>query len=62
MTIEKITYSVEEACQAMGIGRSLFYEFVARSDIPAIKLGRRTLIKGEDLKRYIDSLPKAKID
>jgi excisionase family DNA binding protein len=62
MTDDKIAFSVAEACSSIGIGRSLFYELVARGDIPAIKLGRRTLVRSEYLKRYIASLPKAKID
>ena len=62
MTGEKIAFSVAEACTSIGIGRSLLYELIASGDIPAIKLRRRTLIKSEDLKRYIASLPIAKID
>jgi excisionase family DNA binding protein len=41
---ERLTLTVEEAAQLLGIGRSLAYGLVATGDLPSIRLGRRILI------------------
>jgi excisionase family DNA binding protein len=38
---EQPTMSVEEAAEALGIGRSAAYECVHRGEVPSIRLGRR---------------------
>jgi excisionase family DNA binding protein len=40
----RLTLTVEEAAQALGISRAFAYESVRRGDIPHIKIGRRVLI------------------
>jgi excisionase family DNA binding protein len=41
---DRLTLTVEEAAEALGIGRSAAYAAVIRGEIPCIKLGRRRLI------------------
>jgi excisionase family DNA binding protein len=41
---QRKTLSVEEAAEALGIGRTLAYEAVRRGDIPTIRIGRRLLV------------------
>jgi excisionase family DNA binding protein len=40
----KITLSVDEAAQVLGISRGLTYELVRRGKLPAVRLGRRIVI------------------
>jgi excisionase family DNA binding protein len=41
---ERQTLSVEEAAEALGIGRTLAYEAVRRGEIPTIRIGKRLLV------------------
>jgi len=43
-SLQRETLSVEEAAEALGIGRTLAYEAVRRGDIPTIRIGRRLLV------------------
>ena len=40
----RLTYTVPEVAELLGISRSTAYECVRRGDIPALTLGRRVLI------------------
>ena len=40
----RVTISVEEAAQVLGIGRSAAYEAVHRGEIPHVRIGRRYLV------------------
>jgi excisionase family DNA binding protein len=42
--IEPLVYTVEEAAELLGIGRSSCFEAVKRGEIPSVRLGRRILI------------------
>jgi excisionase family DNA binding protein len=45
MTEEKLTYSVEEAAQKLGISRGLAYELARRGELPgAIRLGQKRIV------------------
>lgn len=41
---ERLTLSVEEAADALGISRALAYEAVQRGEIPSVRIGKRILI------------------
>jgi excisionase family DNA binding protein len=41
---QRKTLTVEEAAEALGIGRTLAYEAVRRGEIPTIRIGRRLLV------------------
>ena len=41
---ERLAVSVEEAASLLGISRAFAYELVARSELPALRLGRRIVI------------------
>ena len=49
---ERLTYTVPEVAELLGISRSSAYEYVRRGEIPALVLGRRVLIA----KATIDAL------
>jgi excisionase family DNA binding protein len=49
------TLSVPEAAERLGISRNLAYAAAARGDIPAIRLGRKTLrVLRRPLERMLD--------
>ena len=50
---EKLVYTVEEAGNLLGLGRSGAYEAVRRGDIPTIRIGRRILIPKVALDRML---------
>jgi len=54
-TQERLTLTVEEAAQVLGISRAFAYESVRRGDIPHIKIGRRLLIPKVALDRLLAS-------
>ena len=49
-------FSVTQACDQLGIGRTNFYALVAARKLAVVKLGRRTLIRAEVLDSFIQSL------
>jgi excisionase family DNA binding protein len=40
----KLTYTVEEAGQLLGVGRNTAYEAAAKGEIPTVRIGRRILV------------------
>ena len=42
---ETLTMTVPEAARLIGVSDSAAYEAAARGDIPAVKIGRRVLVK-----------------
>ncbi len=56
-----LAYTIEGAVSASGLGRSTIYDLVSRGLLDARKAGKRTLITGESLKKYLTSLPSAQI-
>jgi excisionase family DNA binding protein len=57
--LEKVGFSIPEACHVSSCGRSKLYESLATGELAARKLGKRTIILREDLLRFLDSLPVA---
>ena len=48
-----LAYSFKEACRITSIGRTRMYELAKTNQITVIKIGRRTLIDAESLKRLV---------
>ncbi len=44
-TEPKITGTIPEAAEVLGIGRNQAYEAARRGDIPVIRIGKRYLVK-----------------
>ena len=51
---ERLGCSPSEACVALGIGRTLFYELVAERRIEVTKIGRRTIVSIPSLLKLMD--------
>lgn len=50
--MERLTYTVSESAELLGISRSTAYELVRTGDLPSLRLGRRIVI----VRRAIESL------
>jgi excisionase family DNA binding protein len=44
MTATRLTLSVEEAGELLGISRGLAYELVRKGELPSLRLGRRLVV------------------
>jgi excisionase family DNA binding protein len=53
----RLTYTVQEAAELLGISRSAAYECVHRGEIPALTLGRRLLVTRTTLESMLGVLP-----
>jgi excisionase family DNA binding protein len=50
-----LAVSPAKGAEMLGLGRSKFYELL-KNEIPALKVGRRTLVRVIDIEKYLDSL------
>jgi excisionase family DNA binding protein len=50
----KLTYTVTETAQLLGISRSSAYECVRRGEIPSLTLGRRVVVPRRALEALLD--------
>ena len=53
-TVERLTLTVEEAAQALGISRASAYEAVRVGEIPSIRIGKRVLVPKSALERMLE--------
>lgn len=51
---DKISYRIDEAVKASGLGRSFLYEKMAEGALRSVKVGGRRLILRRDLLAFID--------
>ena len=56
----KLAYSIDETSQISNTGRTAIYDAINRGELVARKRGTRTLILSEDLKVWLERLPKLK--
>lgn len=53
----QLVYSIAEAASEAKIGRTSLCSAISTGALRAVKRGNRTLILGDDLRRWIESLP-----
>ncbi|MDP9441136.1 MAG: helix-turn-helix domain-containing protein [Actinomycetota bacterium] len=53
MEAQRLTLSVEEAANVLGISRALAYELVRRGELPRLRLGRRVVVPRKALEDFI---------
>ena len=59
MNIQELeNLTISEAVRITGIGRTKLYALLQTGQIVAVKLGSRTLVRGESLRTFIAALPK----
>lgn len=54
MELVRMTLTVTEAAELLGIGRSAAYEACQRGQIPTVRIGRRILIPRSALERFLE--------
>jgi excisionase family DNA binding protein len=50
-------YTISEACAVAGIRRTTLYKEIRSGDLRAVKIGGRTVILVNDLRRWLDGRP-----
>lgn len=50
---EKLTYSVSEVAEVLGISRPKVYDLLHRDDFPSFKVGGRVLVSVEGLRKWV---------
>jgi excisionase family DNA binding protein len=48
--------TVEEGAQALRIGKTKMFELLRNGTLPSVLLGRRRLLHGSEVRRYVESL------
>ena len=54
---EAIAHTIQSLAQR-GLGRSKIYQAIREGELVARKIGKRTVVLDDDLKRYLEHLPK----
>jgi hypothetical protein len=61
MQVEPLLVSIPQTCQLIGRCTATVYELLGGGQLDAVKSDGRTLVTMISIKRYVDSLPPAKI-
>lgn len=51
--MERLAYSINETARTLSLGRTSVYAMIADGRLEAFKLGRRTLVKAESIRRLV---------
>jgi excisionase family DNA binding protein len=51
--MDKLAYSINETARTLSLGRTSIYAMIADGRLDSFKLGRRTLIRAESIKRLV---------
>ncbi len=54
---DAVAYSVTDAASKAGVGRSTLYNAISAGELPARKLGKRTLVLRSDLEHWLTGAP-----
>jgi excisionase family DNA binding protein len=53
---ERLLYRVPEVAVILNISRSKVYELLGSGALPSVKIDRTRLVRGSDLRQYVESL------
>ena len=53
---DRLLYRVTEVAVFLNVSRSKVYELMSSGDLPSVKIDRTRLIRGSDLRAYVESL------
>lgn len=53
--LNRLTLTVEEAAELLGISRGLAYELVKRGELPRLQLGRRVVVPRKALEDLMEA-------
>ena len=51
---DRLAYPIDEACTQLSISRSALYALEKEGRISFTKIGRRSVVRAEELKRFLD--------
>jgi excisionase family DNA binding protein len=51
--MEPIAISIKDTARALGLGRTSIYALISQGRLEAIKIGRRTLVRVESIRRLV---------
>ena len=54
--LDPLLVSIADATRVIGVGKSKFYEIIAKRELSVIKLGRKSLIAVDDLRACVARL------
>lgn len=60
-TLTPIALTTSDAARSLGIGKTKLFALIAKGDLPAIRLGGKTLIRHVDLETFTAALPRRKL-
>jgi excisionase family DNA binding protein len=52
--MERLAYSINDTAKTLSLGRTSIYAMIAEGRLDAFKLGRRTLIRAESIRRLVE--------
>ena len=52
--MEQLAYSINDTAKALSLGRTSIYALIGEGRLESFKLGRRTLIKAQSVRRLLD--------
>ncbi len=52
--MNKLAYSINETARLLSMGRTSIYAMIAAGRLETFKLGTRTLIKADSIRRLVD--------
>ncbi len=53
--MEPLAVSINDTVRMLGVGRTSVYEMIKDGRLEAFKLGRRTLVRVESIRRLVDA-------
>ena len=49
-------FGISEVQASTGLGRTQIYELIGSGELPSVKIGRRRMVKADDLQQWVASL------
>jgi excisionase family DNA binding protein len=57
--MEPLAYTIPQVLDLLNIGRTKLYQLIGSGELPARKVGSKTLIRAADLQEWLGRLPLA---
>ena len=53
--MEQLAYSINDTAKALSLGRTTIYALINAGRLETFKLGRRTLVKADSIRRLLEA-------